>query len=54
MNPILIVLAIVMAVAIWFFGSFLFRPIGKLFYRLWEDAEEAINYEEEENKNTKE
>lgn len=53
MNPILIVGAFLAGIILWFLLSFLFRPIGKFFYRLWEDAEEAINYEEK-NKNTKE
>lgn len=28
---------------LWFILAFLFKPIGRFFYRLWSDVEDAIN-----------
>ncbi len=52
MNPILIVLIILAAVLLWFLLSFAFKPIGRLFVRLWEDAVDEIkeNNTEKEKK----
>lgn len=30
-------------VLLWFTLSFLFKPVGRFFYRLWSDAEEAMH-----------
>ena len=46
MNPVFIVIVIMVAVLMWFLLSFAFRPIGKLFYRLWKDAIDEINKED--------
>lgn len=43
MNPIFVLLVILVAIATWFLLSFAFRPIGKLFYRIWKDAIDEIN-----------
>ena len=29
-------------VFLWFILSFLFKPVGQFFYRLWRDAEDAM------------
>lgn len=53
MNPTFVILVILAAIAIWFLLSFAFRPIGRLFYRIWKDAVDEINKndESEEKKN---
>lgn len=53
MNPVFIFLVILAAVAVWFLLSFAFRPIGMFFYRIWKDAVDEINKndESEEKKN---
>ena len=38
MNPALIIIIALAAVALWFLLSFLFRPIGRFIYRIWKDA----------------
>lgn len=47
MNPAFIFIVILFAVLLWFLLSFAFKPIGKLFYRLWKDAIDAMKDEEE-------
>lgn len=47
MNPILIFLVILALIALWFLLSFAFRPIGRIFYRIWKDAVEEINKKDE-------
>lgn len=45
---LLAILITIVAVILWFLLSFLFKPIGKFFYRLYKDAmDEIIIYEEE-------
>lgn len=53
MNPAFIILVILAAVAVWFLLSFAFYPLGKLIYRIWKDAVDGINKndESEEKKN---
>lgn len=43
------VLVILGLVLLWFLLSFLFRPVGKFFYRLWNDVADVMN----ENDNNK-
>lgn len=50
MNPVFIVLVILGAIALWFLLSFLFRPIGDLFFKIWEDAMSEINKSEDKEK----
>ena len=50
MNPALLVLIIIGVILIYLLLSFLYRPTGKFFYRIFKDAENAIKYEEEESK----
>lgn len=47
MNPVFVLLVILAAVAVWFLLSFAFRPIGKFFYRIWKDAVDEINKNDE-------
>lgn len=47
MNPVFIFLVIVAAVAAWFLLSFAFRPIGRFVYRIWKDAVDEINKDDE-------
>lgn len=49
MNPILIILILLAGCLLWLICAFMFKPLGKLFSRLWNDAEEAINFEETKN-----
>lgn len=42
MNPVFIFLVILLAIFLWFLMSFAFKPIGKLFYRIWKDAMDEI------------
>lgn len=50
MNPVFVILVILGAIALWFLLSFLFRPIGDLFSKIWEDAMNEINKNEDEEK----
>lgn len=51
MNPAFILIVLIALVALWFLLSFAFRPLGKFIYRIWKDADDAMNKEdEEENK----
>lgn len=53
MNPVFIALVILGATALWFLLSFLFRPIGNLFFKIWEDAMNEMNKKEDEEKEDK-
>lgn len=47
MNPVFVFLVIAATVALWFLLSFAFRPIGRFFYRIWKDAVDEINKNDE-------
>lgn len=47
MNPVFIILVILGAVVLWFLLSFAFRPIGRFIYRIWKDAVDEINKNDE-------
>ena len=49
MNPALLVLIAIGVILIYLLASFLYRPIGKFFYRIFKDVKDAIKDEEEEN-----
>ncbi len=51
MNPVLIALVLLAAVLLWFLLSFAFKPIGRLFGRLWEDAVDEIKENDKEKEN---
>lgn len=48
MNPVFVVLVLLAAFLIWLLCSFLYRPIGKIARRLIDDAQEAMEKDEEE------
>lgn len=54
MNPAFVILVILGAVLLWFLLSFVFFPLGKVVYRLWKDAIDEINREDEKEKEKKE
>ena len=41
MNPIFVFLVVLGAALLWLICSFVYRPIGRFFYRLWHDAKEV-------------
>ncbi len=44
-------LVVVAAIAIWFCASILYRPIGTLFHKIYDDAKEEILKEDKGEKN---
>lgn len=50
MNPVLLFLVILALCLVWLLCAFLYRPIGKLFSRLFEDAKEAMFETKEKEK----
>lgn len=54
MNPVFLILVFLGAVLLWFLLSFVFFPLGKLIYRLWEDAVDEMNREDKKVKENKE
>lgn len=47
MNPAFVFIVIGAAVVTWFLLSFAFRPVGKFIYRIWKDAVDEINKNDE-------
>lgn len=47
MNPVFVFIVIGVAVVAWFLLSFAFRPIGRFIYRIWKDAFDEINKNDE-------
>ena len=50
MNPILVFLIVVGAILLWVICSFLYKPIGRFFNRLFKDAKYAM-FEETKDEN---
>lgn len=50
MNPAFIILVILGLVLLWFLLSFVFLPLGKIVYRIWQDAVDEMNREENKKK----
>lgn len=50
MNPILIPIVFLSGGLLWLLCSFLYRPVGKIFKRLIDDAKEEMFDEEKEKK----
>ena len=50
MFPALAILIALALFLIWFAGSFLYRPIGKLFKRMYKDAKETVEQIDEEDR----
>ena len=47
MNPVFFILIILGATILWLLLSFVFYPFGKMCYRIWKDAVDEINREDE-------
>ena len=54
MYPAFVILVILGAVLLWFLLSFVFFPLGKFVYRLWKDAIDEMNREDQKEKEKKE
>lgn len=51
MNQIMLLIVVLIAVAIWFLLAFIYKPLGRIIFRIWNDAiSEIKNNEEKENK----
>ena len=48
MNLVFWLLVVTALTIIWFTAAFLFMPIGKFFFRLWQDAVDEMNRVDEE------
>lgn len=48
LNPIFVVIVIAIAVLIWFLLAFLYPVVGKIFFRIWKDAVDEINKNDDE------
>lgn len=51
MNFVFWLLVIITLIFLWFLLAFTFRPIGRFFYRIWKDAIEEIDKEDEDKEN---
>ena len=51
--PVFYILVILAAILLWFLLAFMFKPMGKFGHRIWKDAVDAMN-EDDENENKKE
>lgn len=51
MNFVFWLLVIITLIILWFLLAFTFRPIGRFFYRIWKDAIEEIDKEDEDKEN---
>lgn len=45
LNVVFYILLLLAVVFLWFLLAFLFKPIGKFFYRLWKDAVDEMSSE---------
>lgn len=50
MNPVLIILILLGGALLWLLLSFLYKPLGKIAKRLFDDAKESMEDDEKENK----
>lgn len=48
MNPVFWFLVILFAAAIWLGMAILFKPFGRLIYRIFSDTKEILNEEDDE------
>lgn len=53
MNPVLWILVILAAVALWFIISFIFIPVGRLALKKWDKIMEILNNEEQKERENK-
>lgn len=54
MNIAFYILVILAATALWFLCSFLFKPLGKFFTKIFKDTKDIINEQDEKEKEDKE
>ncbi len=47
--PVLYIYIVIGAILLWFLLAFLFKPIGKFFSKLWEDAINEMKEEKNED-----
>lgn len=52
MNFIFWLLIILSLIFLWFILAFAFKPIGKMFFKLWENVDDEINDEKINNSET--
>lgn len=48
--PVFIALVIIGCVALWFLLAFLYKPVGRMFYRIFKDAADIMAEEENDKK----
>ena len=48
MNPAFIIIILIRAIALWFFLSGAFKPVGRILHNLWNNAKGAMNENSEE------
>lgn len=53
MNPVLWILVILAAVALWFIISFIFIPVGRLALKKWDKIMGILNSEEQKERESK-
>ena len=52
--PAFYLLVIIGVVLLWFALAFLFKPVGRFFHRLYQDAIDEMTDDDEQNEDTKE
>lgn len=50
MNIVFYLILWVLAIFLWFILAFIFKPIGRFFIRLWEDAKKEMKTKREKKK----
>lgn len=53
MNPVFWLIVIIVMMALWFFGSFVFYPLGLYLYRIWKDAMNNMKKDNKEEEDIK-
>lgn len=54
MNPAFIIIVLLVAVLLWFLLSFVFYPLGKIIFRIGQDAIDEMNREDNKKEDKKE
>jgi hypothetical protein len=49
MNPAFVIIVLLVAILLWFLLSFVFYPLGKLIFRIGQDAIDEMNREDNKN-----
>lgn len=53
MNPVFVFMVILAAVLLWFLCVFVFKPLGGLLLKLWNDAFEVMNEKDKKEEKSK-